>query len=98
MVTERVAIVTASIELGAFLKWTQVVQSGGQAKALIQSGRVQVNGAPERRRSRTLVPGDRVEVGARTLEVVFPPNAPKPAASAKLPQSPAHRDHPRSRP
>ncbi|HVH30052.1 MAG TPA: RNA-binding S4 domain-containing protein [bacterium] len=82
MVPERVVIVTASVELGAFLKWAQVVPSGGQAKALIQSGRVRVNGAPERRRSRTLVPGDRAEVGARTLEVVSPPHAADPAAPA----------------
>ncbi len=85
MVTERVPIRTASIELGAFLKWAQAVQSGGQAKALIQSGRIRVNGALERRRSRTLVPGDRVEVGARTLEVVLSPHAADPAPPAKLP-------------
>jgi ribosome-associated protein len=85
MATERVPIVTASIELGALLKWAQVVQSGGQAKALIQSGRVRVNDTPERRRSRTLVPGDRVEVGARTLEIVLPLNAADPAPPAKLP-------------
>jgi ribosome-associated protein len=84
MATERVPIVTARIELGAFLKWAQVVQSGGQAKALIQSGRVRVNGTPERRRSRTLVPGDRVEVGARTLEIVLPLNAADPTPPAKL--------------
>ena len=85
MVTERVSIITASVELGSFLKWAQVVQSGGQAKALIQSGRVRVNGTPERRRSRTLVPGDRVEVGARTLEVVLTPHAPDPTPPAQLP-------------
>ena len=52
------------------MKWAQVVGSGGQAKVLIQSGRVRVNGQVELRRGRTLVPGDRVEVGARVLEVV----------------------------
>lgn len=61
---------TDSVELGAFLKWANVAQSGGAAKALVQSGRVKVNGQTERRRGRTLVPGDRVEVGRRALEVV----------------------------
>jgi len=56
--------------LGAFLKWAQVADTGGQAKTLIRSGRVKVNGQVELRRGRTLVPGDRVEVGARVLEVV----------------------------
>jgi len=67
---ERIPIETESIELAAFLKWAQVVGTGGQAKMLIQSRRVKVNGQVELRRGRTLVPGDRVEVGARVLEVV----------------------------
>ncbi len=67
---QRVPIQTESVELGAFLKWAQVVETGGQAKSLIQSGRVRVNGEPERRRGRTLSPGDRVQIGPRVLEVV----------------------------
>ena len=66
----RIPIQTESISLAAFLKWAQAVGTGGQAKALIQSGRVKVNGQVELRRGRTLVPGDRVEVGGRVLEVV----------------------------
>lgn len=58
------------MELGAFLKWANVARSGGEAKALVQSGRIRVNGQMERRRGRTLVPGDLVEVGRRALEVV----------------------------
>ncbi len=68
--SQQTPIRTDSVELGSFLKWAQVVDSGGQAKALIQSGQVKVNGQVERHRGRTLVPGDRVEVGRRTLEVV----------------------------
>jgi ribosome-associated protein len=67
---ERVSIKTKTIELAAFLKWAQVVGTGGQAKALIQGGRVKVNGQVELRRGRALAPGDRVEVGARVLEVI----------------------------
>jgi len=66
---QRVPIDTESIELAAFLKWARVVGSGGQAKVLIRSGRVRVNGVRERRRSRKLVPGDRVQIGPRELEV-----------------------------
>lgn len=69
MATRRVVIATPTVALGAFLKWAQVVDSGGAAKQLVQSGRVKVNGVVERRRGRTLVPGDRVAVGADTLEV-----------------------------
>lgn len=63
MVTERnVAIRTESIELAALLKWAQVVDSGGEAKQLMQDGRVRVNGEVERRRGRKVVLGDRVEI------------------------------------
>jgi len=63
MATERnVAIRTESIELAALLKWAQVVHSGGEAKQLIQDGRVRVNGEVERRRGRKVVLGDHVEI------------------------------------
>lgn len=67
---ERISIRTESVELAAFLKWARVAGTGGQAKVLIQAGRVKVNGRTERRRGLALVPGDRVEVGSHTLEVV----------------------------
>ncbi|MEO0406081.1 MAG: RNA-binding S4 domain-containing protein [Cyanobacteria bacterium P01_A01_bin.135] len=50
------------IKLGQFLKIRQVVQTGGQAKMLVQSGEVMVNGVVETQRGRKLFPGDRVEV------------------------------------
>lgn len=50
------------IELDQFLKLAQVVSSGGEAKRLIQSGLVQVNGAVETRRGRKLRAGDTVLV------------------------------------
>jgi ribosome-associated protein len=60
------------IKLDQFLKWQQVVQTGGEAKVLIQSGDVQVNGAVELRRGRKLVGGDTVQVGDRTYPVTTP--------------------------
>lgn len=73
MGTERsVAIRTESIELAALLKWAQVVDSGGEAKQLIQDGRVRVNGEVERRRGRKVVLGDHVEVDGLVLVVTKP--------------------------
>lgn len=60
-----VAIVTPEITLGDFLKWAGAAPTGGRAKALVQEGRVIVNGGAERRRGRRLVPGDRVVVGGQ---------------------------------
>jgi len=57
------------IKLDQFLKLAQVVQSGGEAKALIQSGQVMVNGVVETRRGRKLRPGDIVLVEGEELVV-----------------------------
>jgi ribosome-associated protein len=54
------------IRLDQFLKWVGVVGTGGQAKFLILSGEVAVNGEPETRRGRKLVPGDEVTWGGQT--------------------------------
>ena len=56
----EVPIRTETIQLDAFLKWAGVVQTGGEAKRLIQQGAVRVNDERERRRGRRLRPGDRV--------------------------------------
>ena len=58
-----------TIKLDQFLKLAQIVQTGGQAKQLIQSGFVTVNGEVERRRGRKLVPGDRVVIEGEELIV-----------------------------
>jgi ribosome-associated protein len=65
VVTEKVRevkIKTESIALDQFLKWAQVVPSGGMAKELIRAGEVMVNGQREDRRSRRLTIGDEIEV------------------------------------
>jgi len=58
----EVAISTEYITLGQVLKLADVVGSGGEVKAFLQETRVTVNGEPENRRGRKLVPGDSVDV------------------------------------
>ena len=48
------------MKLDQFLKWNNFVSSGGEAKILIQSGSVKVNGKIEIKRGRKLVKGDKV--------------------------------------
>jgi ribosome-associated protein len=60
---------TPTIRLDQFLKLTDVVQSGGEAKQLIQSGEVIVNGVVETRRKKQLQVGDEVQVGDLVIEV-----------------------------
>jgi len=59
------------IKLDQFLKVQQVVRSGGEAKQLIQSGEVLVNGEEETRRGRKLRHGDRVAVFDMEIPVEF---------------------------
>ena len=64
-----VAITTASIRLGQFLKLADLVDVGSDVKVLLDDGAVRVNGSPEARRGRQLVRGDVVTVGDIDLRV-----------------------------
>ena len=48
------------MKLDQFLKWKNLVSSGGEAKIFIKSGAVEVNGAIETRRGRKLSKEDKV--------------------------------------
>lgn len=58
-----------TIKLDGFLKIVGATSTGGQAKILIQSGQVRVNGEIETRRRRKLVDGDRVSVNGKMFRV-----------------------------
>ena len=66
---EEVAIRDGSIRLGQFLKLAGLVESGADAKPVLQQGLVWVNGAVETRRGRRLGRGDVVELGGRVARV-----------------------------
>jgi len=53
---------TPAIHLDALLKFAGIVSTGGEAKLLVRSGRVRVNGQIEARRGHPVKPGDLVEV------------------------------------
>jgi len=48
------------MKLDQFLKWNNLVLSGGEAKNIIKSGYVKVNGEVETKRGRKLIKGDKV--------------------------------------
>jgi len=60
-----------AIRLDQFLKLAKLVRSGGEAKHLIQSGQVLLNGTVETRRSLKIHPGDKVTLGDVTVEVIW---------------------------
>ncbi len=59
---EIVEINTDTINLDQFLKWANIVMSGGEAKYLIQEGKVEVNREIELKRGKTLKDGDIVHL------------------------------------
>lgn len=60
------------IRLGQFLKFANLAETGGQARELIASGAVSVDGEVETRRGRQLRPGQvvAVAVGDQVLQEV----------------------------
>lgn len=58
------------IKLGQALKAAGLVDSGLDAKIVIQDGEVSVNGEVETRRGKKLYPGDVVEFDGKTIEIV----------------------------
>lgn len=57
------------IRLGQFLQLAGLVDTGGDAKAAIVAGEVQVNGEVDTRRGRQLTTGDVVSLGGRQARV-----------------------------
>lgn len=66
---ETIKIRTEYIKLDSFLKLTGAVGSGGEAKVLIEEGRVLVNGETVTQRGKKLRPGDTVALGDSLWEV-----------------------------
>lgn len=66
---ESVAITTEFIKLQDFLKFINVVESGGMAKSLIQEGAVEVNGEVCTMRGKKLRDGDAVGFEGLTYAV-----------------------------
>ena len=65
------------IELHRLLKLEGITASGGEAKMLVASGAVQVDGAVELRKACKVRAGQRVQTGDALIEVLAAP--PKPA-------------------
>ena len=66
---EHVKINTEFIKLDALLKFAGAVETGGEAKIVIQDGEVKVNGEPCTMRGKKLRPGDRAELDGRVYVV-----------------------------
>ena len=66
---EKISIRDDFIKLGQAMKLAGLVESGVEAKEVIQNGLVKVNGEVDTRRGRKLVPGDEVCFGKDSFGV-----------------------------
>ena len=69
MTEERVKIATEYIKLQDLLKFTGAVDTGGEAKEVIQAGEVLVNDEVCTMRGKKLRPGDRAEFDGKRFVV-----------------------------
>ncbi len=58
------------IKLGQALKLAGLVDSGVEAKEVITSGKVKLNGVAELQRGKKVVDGDVIEYGGKSVRVV----------------------------
>lgn len=70
MESRQIKIHTEFIKLQDLLKFAGAVETGGDAKLIIQEGRVSVNGEPCPMRGKKLHPGDRAVIDGETELVV----------------------------
>ncbi len=72
---ESISVHDFPITLGQFLKYINLVGSGGEAKHLLGSYTVRVNNQPEHRRGRKLYAGDIIAIDTvGTYEVTDAPD------------------------
>ncbi|WP_010074410.1 S4 domain-containing protein YaaA [Clostridium cellulovorans] len=66
----EIVIETEFIKLDSFMKLAAIVSSGSEAKMIIKSQEVTVNGEIEERRGKKLYKGDVVEFNGESYKVV----------------------------
>lgn len=70
MKSEKIYIDDEFIKLDSLLKFGGIAETGGQAKLLVQSGGVTLNGEVCTQRGRKIRPGDTVKFEDKILEVL----------------------------
>ena len=66
---EKIKISTEFIKLDSLLKFSGLAQTGGDAKTMVQEGKVSVNGELCTQRGRKIRPGDIIESGGKKITV-----------------------------
>lgn len=67
----EIVITTEFIKLQDLLKFSNLVETGGEAKERVQAGEAQVNGEPCLQRGKKIRPGDEVLFAGERLTVKY---------------------------
>lgn len=67
--TTEIKIDSEFITLGQFLKFADIIQSGGEAKQFLASHNVVINGEDDNRRGRKLRPNDVIEIEGKSYSI-----------------------------
>lgn len=67
--THEISISSEYITLGQFLKFADIVHSGGEAKEFLARVYAKVNGEQDNRRGRKLRPSDKIEIEGELYEI-----------------------------
>ncbi len=65
----KIEISSEYITLGQFLKFADIIYSGGEAKSFLATHQVKINGELDNRRGRKLRTGDVIEVESQIYEI-----------------------------
>ena len=68
---EEKKIITEYITLGQFLKFANIIETGGREKEFLKTNVVLVNSIEENRRGRKLYRGDVVEVNNKSFKICW---------------------------
>ena len=69
--TNVIVINRQPVELYKILKFEALVASGGEAKMVINSGLIQVNGTIETQKRKKIVDGDSIEFSGQTFLIKY---------------------------
>lgn len=66
----QIQITSQYITLGQFIKFADIIQSGGEAKSYLATHEVIINGERDNRRGRKLRTTDVVEIDNKVFEII----------------------------
>ena len=68
--TTEIKITSEFITLGQFIKFVDIIHSGGEAKSYLRSAKVVINGEPDNRRGRKLRINDVIEIEDKVFKII----------------------------